>query len=152
MANKIYLHGYIGQDPELKMTPSGMAVCRFSLATTEKWKDKTSGEKKEKTEWHRIVVWNKLAEVVEKTLKKGAEIALWGKVQYGSYPHKDHADIKIPTTDIIMETFEFCGRRGDGGNRDDGRPDPEPTGRDAMSDRAPASQEYYGGQEEDIPF
>lgn len=84
MLNKISLIGRVGKDPEIKHLESGAVVAKFSLATSEKYKDKT-GETKEQTEWHNVVIWNKLVEVVEKWVKKGDLIYLSGKVTYRSY-------------------------------------------------------------------
>ena len=79
--NKVIILGRLGQDPELKYTPSGAGVCNFSLATTESWNDKNSGQKQERTEWHRVVVWGKLAELCNQYLSKGRQAYVEGKLQ-----------------------------------------------------------------------
>ena len=84
MLNKIHLIGRVGKDPEIKHLESGAVVAKFPLATSEKYKDK-SGDTKEQTEWHSVVIWNKLAEVVEKWVKKGNLVYLGGKITYRSY-------------------------------------------------------------------
>ena len=86
--NKVMIIGRLGQDPELKYTPSGMAVCNFTCATSESWNDK-SGQKQERTEWHRIVVWGKLAELCNQYLAKGRQAYIEGKLQTRSWEDKD---------------------------------------------------------------
>lgn len=104
--NKVILLGRLGQDPELKYTPSGSAVCNFSMATTEGWTDK-SGQKQEKTEWHRIVVWGKLAELCNQYLAKGRQAFLEGKLQTRSWDDKEGN--KRYTTEILASTVQFIG-------------------------------------------
>jgi single-strand DNA-binding protein len=104
--NKVILLGRLGQDPELKYTPGGSAVCNFSLATTESWTDK-SGQKQEKTEWHRIVVWGKLAELCNQYLAKGRQAFLEGRLQTRSWDDKDGN--KRYTTEILASTVQFIG-------------------------------------------
>jgi len=105
--NKVILLGRLGQDPELKYTPSGAAVCNFSLATSESWTDKNSGQKQEKTEWHRIVVWGKLAELCNQYLSKGRQAFLEGKLQTRSW--EDQSGNKKYTTEIVASTVQFIG-------------------------------------------
>ncbi len=104
--NKVILLGRLGQDPELKYTPGGSAVCNFSLATTESWTDK-SGQKQEKTEWHRIVVWGKLAELCNQYLAKGRQAFLEGRLQTRDWTDKDGN--KRYTTEILASTVQFIG-------------------------------------------
>ena len=104
--NKVILLGRLGQDPELKYTPGGAAVCNFSLATTEAWTDK-QGQKQEKTEWHRIVVWGKLAELCNQYLAKGRQAFLEGRLQTRSWDDKDGN--KKYTTEIMASTVQFIG-------------------------------------------
>jgi len=104
--NKVILLGRLGQDPELKYTPGGSPVCNFSLATTESWTDK-SGQKQEKTEWHRIVVWGKLAELCNQYLAKGRQAFLEGRLQTRSWDDKDGN--KRYTTEILASTVQFIG-------------------------------------------
>ena len=105
--NKVILLGRLGQDPELKYTPAGMAVCNFSVATSESWSDKTSGQKQEKTEWHRIVVWGKLAELCGQYLAKGRQAYIEGSLQTRSWDAKDGQ--KKYTTEIVARTVQFIG-------------------------------------------
>lgn len=102
--NKVMLIGRLGQDPELKYTPSGSAVCNFSMATSESWTDK-SGQKQEKTEWHRIVVWGKLAELCNQYLGKGRQAFVEGKLQTRSWDDKE--GVKKYTTEVMANTVQF---------------------------------------------
>ena len=104
--NKVILLGRLGQDPELKYTPGGSPVCNFSLATTESWTDK-QGAKQEKTEWHRVVVWGKLAELCNQYLAKGRQAFLEGRLQTRSWDDKDGN--KRYTTEILASTVQFIG-------------------------------------------
>ncbi len=104
--NKVILLGRLGQDPELKYTPGGSPVCNFSLATTESWTDK-AGAKQEKTEWHRVVVWGKLAELCNQYLAKGRQAFLEGRLQTRSWDDKDGH--KRYTTEILASTVQFIG-------------------------------------------
>lgn len=112
--NKVILLGRLGQDPELKYTPSGAAVCNFSLATTEAWTDKSSGQKNERTEWHRIVVWGKLAELCNQYLAKGRQAFVEGRLQTRSWD--DQNGQKRYTTEINAATVQFIGGQASTGN------------------------------------
>lgn len=109
--NKAIIVGYIGADPELK-TLTNSSVCNFNVATSEKWV--TDGEKHERTEWHRIVVWGKLAEVCAKYLAKGSQVAIEGKIQTRKWEDKD-GNVKY-TTEVIAEHVNFLDRK----KQDDG--------------------------------
>jgi single-strand DNA-binding protein len=110
--NKVMLIGNLGRDPELKMTTQGTPVARFSLATTETWKN-AQGEKQSKTEWHNVVVWGKQAEVAERYLRKGKQVMIEGKIQYREYT--DQAGVKKTACDIRCESFIMLGRADEGG-------------------------------------
>ena len=103
--NKVLLIGRLGQDPELKHTPSGAAVCNFSLATSETWNDKSSGQKQERTEWHRVVLWGKIAELANQFLKKGSQCYVEGSLQTRSWDDKDGN--KKYTTEINGKSVQF---------------------------------------------
>ena len=103
--NKVMLIGRLGVDPELKQAGSSN-VCNFTLATTEKWTDK-SGEKKERTEWHRIIAWGKQGEVCAKFLKKGSQVYVEGKIQTRSWENKEGKTQYA--TEILLDGFEFLG-------------------------------------------
>jgi single-strand DNA-binding protein len=102
--NKVILLGRLGGDPETRVSQDGKKIAKFSLATSESWKDKNTNEKKEKTEWHRIVIFSPgLAEIAEKYLKKGSLIYIEGQIQYGKYT--DQAGIEKYTTDVVLQGF-----------------------------------------------
>jgi single-strand DNA-binding protein len=105
--NKVMILGRLGTDPEIRYTPSGSAVCNFSVATSESWTDKNSGQKNEKTEWHRIVVWGKQAENCHKYLAKGRQAFIEGKLQTRSWDDKDGN--KKYTTEIVSSNVQFIG-------------------------------------------
>lgn len=106
--NKVILVGRLGQDPELRFTPSGSAVCNFTLATSEAWTDKASGQKNEKTEWHRIVVWGKLGELCKQYLAKGRQAFIEGRLQTRSWDDQATGQ-KRYTTEIVAGTVQFLG-------------------------------------------
>ncbi len=113
--NKVLLMGRLGQNPELRYTPSGQGVCTFSLATSESWKDKNSGEKQEKTEWHRVVVWGKMGELCNQYLSKGRQAFVEGKLQTRSWDDKA-TGAKRYTTEILASSVQFIGGAGDSAN------------------------------------
>ncbi len=145
--NKVILLGRLGQDPELKYTPGGSPVCNFSLATTESWTDK-SGQKQEKTEWHRVVVWGKLAELCNQYLAKGRQAFLEGRLQTRAWDDKDGN--KRYTTEILASTVQFIGGPSASQNTN--------TGVDTSYSQTPApAQEYQISSDasfaaDDIPF
>jgi len=102
--NKVILIGNLGRDPETRFLPSGSAVANISVATTDTWKDKTSGEKKEATEWHRVVFFGRLAEIVGEYLKKGSQVYVEGRLQTRKY-EKDGQDHY--STEIIADTMKM---------------------------------------------
>jgi single-strand DNA-binding protein len=108
--NKAILIGNLGGDPEVRYTPNGTAVCNFSVATNDQWVDKTSGEKKERVEWHRIVAWRRLAEICGEYLSKGRKVYVEGKLQTRSW-EKD--GVTHYSTEIVASDVQFLGRRGD---------------------------------------
>lgn len=114
--NKVIILGRLGQDPELKYTPSGAAVCNFSVATSETWNDKNSGQKQERTEWHRIVVWGKLAELCNQYLSKGRQAFIEGRLQTRSWDDKNGQ--KRYTTEINASTVQFIGGQAQTGASD----------------------------------
>ncbi len=111
--NKVILIGRLGQEPELKYTPSGAAVCNFSLATSESWTDK-SGQKQERTEWHRVVVWGKLAELCNQYLAKGRQCFVEGSLQTRAWDDKQGQ--KRYTTEINARNIQFLGGQASASN------------------------------------
>ncbi len=107
--NKAILIGNLGNDPELKYTAGGSAVANLTLATSEQWKDKETGEQKEKTEWHRVVAFGKLAEIIGEYCKKGGQVYIEGKLQTRKWQDKEGVDRY--TTEIIAEQMQLLGGR-----------------------------------------
>ncbi len=109
--NKVILIGHLGGDPELRTTPSGTSVATFTLATNEAWTDR-DGSKQERTEWHRIVAWGKLAEICGQYLSKGRQVYIEGRLTTRSW--KDKSEIERKTTEIVARDMQMLGGRGDG--------------------------------------
>jgi single-strand DNA-binding protein len=147
--NKVTLLGNLGADPEMRYMPNGDAVANLRIATTESWKDKQTGEKKEITEWHRVVFYRKLAEIVGQYLKKGASIYVEGRIRTRKWQGQDGQDRY--TTEIEANEMQMLGGRRDGGA-------PPPVGDKtppAQSDRPAVGAQGGGGFndfEDDIPF
>lgn len=138
--NKVILIGRLGKEPEVRYMPSGGAVANVSIATSEKWKDKQSGEQKERTEWHNLVFYQRLAEIVGEYLKKGAEIYVEGKLQTRKWQDKSGNDRY--TTEIICHEMQMLGGRPTGAHNE------------SRERTAPASDEnrFDDGFDDDIPF
>ena len=112
--NKVILIGNLGADPETRFLPSGEAVCNIRIATTEKWKDRASGETKEATEWHRIALFGRQAEVAGEYLKKGSPVYIEGRIQTRKWQDKEGKDQY--TTEIRADRMQLLGGRGGGGD------------------------------------
>ena len=110
--NKVILVGNLGQDPEIKYMPSGQAVCNISIATTESWNDKNSGEKVEKTEWHRVVFFRRLAEIAGEYLRKGSQVYIEGRLQTRKW--QDQSGNDRYTTEIVANDMQMLGGKGSG--------------------------------------
>ncbi|MCG6881677.1 MAG: single-stranded DNA-binding protein [Deltaproteobacteria bacterium] len=110
--NKVILIGRLGADPEVRYTPSGVAVANFSIATSEEWKDKSTGEKKEQTEWHKVVAWRRLGEICGEYLQKGRQVYIEGRLQTRSWEDKEGN--KRWTTEILALNMQMLGSPGDG--------------------------------------
>lgn len=109
--NKVMLIGNLGRDPEVSYTPGGMAIAKLNIATTDTWNDKATGERKDRTEWHRVTFFGKQAETVGRYLSKGRQIYVEGRLQTSSY-EKD--GVTRYFTDIIASSFQFIGSRNEG--------------------------------------
>ncbi len=142
--NKVILIGNLGADPEVRYTPDGAPVANFNLATSESWNDRSSGEKQERTEWHRLVVWRKLAEIAGQYLKKGSKIYIEGKLQTRSW--EDQSGQKRYTTEVVVNELQMLDSRGEGGGGGISR-DPGPAAQ-AESGPPPAA----AAEEDDLPF
>jgi single-strand DNA-binding protein len=156
--NKVIIVGNLGADPETKYTPGGDAITNIRVATTDKWKDKTSGEMKEATEWHRIAFFGRLAEVAGEYLKKGSQIYVEGSLRTRKWQDKDGQDRY--STDIRGDVMQMLGsRQGGGAPRDDAPPrggesraaESSKGGGDAKpAQKKPAGK--FDDMEDDIPF
>ncbi|WP_028321476.1 single-stranded DNA-binding protein [Desulfatiglans anilini] len=136
--NKVILVGRLGRDPEIRYTTGGDAVATLSLATSDEWKDKNTGERQERTEWHRVILWRRLAEISGEYLKKGSQIYIEGKLQTRSWEDRDGN--KRYTTEIVAQNMQMLDSPAGGGRPS--APDKPP-----FPDEAPGSM-----PEDDIPF
>ena len=148
--NKVILLGNLGNDPDIKFTQGGMAICTLSLATTSS--RKVNDEWQEKTEWHRVKLFGKTAEVAGEYLHKGSQVYIEGKIEYGSY-EKD--GVKHYTTDIIADEMRMCGSREGGGEapaRRDSSPGSARPARPATRAPQQPSEDMDPFRDDDIPF
>jgi single-strand DNA-binding protein len=151
--NKVILVGRLGKDPETRFTGSGQAVCNFSLATDSSFKDR-SGERQKRTEWHRIVVWSKLAEICQQYLKKGMLVYIEGRIQSHEWEDKTSGQ-KRSAVEIIANEMRMLTSRGDSMAASAGAPAGAPTSRSSEIEGPMADDSMSGGPEisdEDIPF
>lgn len=157
--NKVILLGTLGKDPELKYTPQGTAVAKFSMATNESYKDKQSGEWKERTEWHNIVCWQRTAEVASEYLKKGRKVYIEGRITTRSWDDKETGQKKY-MTEIICNDLVLIGGKNEGGGGDSEGGGYSKRGASAGSgmDQRSGGQEDHFSQnnaeitDDDIPF
>ena len=136
--NKALIIGNLGQDPEIKYTQSGSPVANLSVATSERWKDKNTGEQKEQTEWHRVVVFGRLAEIAEQYLKKGSKVFIEGKIQTRDW--EDSEGNKKYTTEVVAREMTMLDSRA---STDSSASSSDNSAKDAAKD---------DNSEEDIPF
>jgi len=144
--NKVMLIGRLGKDAELKFTPAGLAVANFSMATTEEWFDKAANEKKERTEWHRILCFGKLAEICGKYLAKGSQVYVEGKLQTRSW---EQDGITKYITEINIHDMQMLDSKPGGSQPDQGQ---QQQYRPAAQQPAPQQRTIDGGFSDDIPF
>lgn len=111
--NKVIIVGNLGRDPEVRYSPDGAAICNVSIATTSQWKDKSSGEKREETEWHRVVFYNRLAEIAGEYLKKGRSVYVEGRLKTRKWQDKETGADRY-STDIVADQMQMLGGRNDG--------------------------------------
>jgi len=154
--NKVIIVGNLGRDPELRYNPNGVAWCTVSIATTRNWKDKTSGEKMEETEWHRVVFNDRLAEIAGEYLRKGRSVYVEGRLKTRKWTDKD--GVEKFTTEILANEMQMLGgREGMGGGSEEGggeeRPARPPASRPAASKPAATkSSTGFDDMDDDIPF
>ncbi|CAK7055805.1 single-stranded DNA-binding protein [Saezia sanguinis] len=159
--NKVILIGNLGRDPEIRYAASGSAICNLTLATSRQWKDRNTGERQEETEWHRVVLYDRLAEIAGEYLKKGSSCYIEGRLRTRKWQDKEGMDRY--TTEIIAESMKLLGGRGDGGGSGGGSYDggyapraaQQPASKPAPA-RQPASSANEGSgfddMDDDIPF
>ncbi len=152
--NKVILIGNLGQDPEVKYMPNGGAVTNVTIATSESWKDKSTGEQKEKTEWHRVVFFQRLAEIVGEYLKKGSKVYIEGKLQTRKW--QDQSGNDRYTTEVVANEMQMLDSRGGGGGGDGNfNQSPSQSSGAAPQQQKPAAAPAGGGMgdfDDDIPF
>ncbi len=160
--NKVILVGNLGNDPEIRYTPNGGAIANLSIATSEQWKDRNTGEPREKTEWHRVVIFGKLAEIAGEYLRKGSQVYLEGKLQTRKW--QDQSGQDRYTTEVVVDINGVMQMLGGGGARSGGdasfnqnqssapqqgygqnKPQSAPQ-------QQPAPADDFGGFDDDIPF
>ncbi len=142
--NKVILVGHLGKDPEVRYMPSGNAVCNVTLATSDSWKDKQSGEQKDRTEWHNLVFYGRLAEIAGEYLRKGSQAYVEGRLQTRKWQDKSGNDRY--TTEIIVNDMQMLGGRGGGGSADFNAAPASSTASSATS--SSGADEF----DDDIPF
>ncbi len=162
--NKVILIGNLGQDPEVRYMPNGGAVCNITVATSETWKDKNTGEQQEKTEWHRVVLFRRLGEIAGEYLKKGSKVYLEGRLQTRKWQDQQGQDRY--TTEIVADEMQMLDSRGGGGSAEFGGGQARASGggyqggqggqgggqsrQQAPAQSAPPMDD--GGFDDDIPF
>ncbi len=150
--NKVILVGNLGQDPEIRYTPGGMAIANITVATSDSWKDKQTGEQQERTEWHRVVFFSRLAEITGEYLKKGSQVYIEGRLQTRKW--KDQSGQDRYTTEIVANEMQMLGSRSKGAEAapqndyNESRPASKPA---TTSSAAPAPA-GFDDFDDDIPF
>ena len=150
--NKVILVGNLGADPETRFSAGGSAVTKIRIATSESWKDKQTGDQQERTEWHRIVFFGRLAEIAGEYLRKGSQVYIEGSLRTSKYQGQDGSDRY--STEIVANEMQMLGGRGGGGDampHDDGGSAPAPQRRPAAAP-ASAAAEPASDFDDDIPF
>lgn len=157
--NKVILVGNLGRDPEVRYSPDGAAICNVSIATTSQWKDKATGERREETEWHRVVFYNRLAEIAGEYLKKGRAIYVEGRLKTRKWQDKDTGADRY-STEIVADQMQMLGGRGDsdsagGGQYNQDQPQQQRSQRPsqprpAAPQASPAAN--LADMDDDIPF
>lgn len=154
--NKVILVGNLGRDPEVRYTESGSAVANLAIATSETWKDKQTGEQQERTEWHRVVMFNRLGEIAGEYLKKGSKVYVEGKLQTRKWQDKEGQDRY--TTEIVGNEMQMLDSRGGGGGMgggneyDQSTPSRPQQPRQQPAQQAAPAQGAFDDFDDDIPF
>ena len=153
--NKVILVGNLGADPDTRYMPSGKAVTNIRVATSESWKDRQTGDMQERTEWHSIVMYDKLGEIAAEYLRKGSQVYIEGKIRTRKWQDKEGKDRY--TTEVIADQMQMLGSRGGGGGAPSEPREPRSASRQAPTEdrsAAPVDEGGGGGGEfdDDIPF
>ncbi|MCK9507697.1 MAG: single-stranded DNA-binding protein [Pigmentiphaga sp.] len=162
--NKVILVGNLGRDPEVRYSPDGAAICNVSIATTSNWKDRNTGERREETEWHRVVFYNRLAEIAGEYLKKGRSVYVEGRLKTRKWQGQDGQERY--TTEIVADQMQMLGGREGGGMSEGGgyggdapasRPSRPAPQQQQQAPAAPARQQSsmapnFADMDDDIPF
>jgi single-strand DNA-binding protein len=149
--NKVILVGNLGADPDTRYMPSGKAVTNIRIATSESWKDKQTGDMQERTEWHSVVLYDKLGEIAAEYLRKGSQVYIEGSLRTRKWQDKEGKDRY--TTEIIAQNMQMLGgRAGAGGGGGFGEEPPRRASRPAQDDRSAPPPADDGGVDDDIPF
>ncbi len=146
--NKVILIGNLGKDPEVRYTPSGSAICNVTIATSRNWKDKNSGEKQEETEWHRVVFYDRLAEIAGEYLKKGRPVYVEGRLKTRKWQGQDGKDNY--TTEIIAQEMQLLG--GKDGDAQAPAPRQAPRPAPAPAPRQPSTGSGFDDMADDVPW
>ncbi len=149
--NKVILIGNLGKDPEVRYMPSGGAVANVTIATSESWKDKTTGEQQERTEWHNVVFYNRLAEIVGEYLKKGSQVYVEGSIRTRKWQDKETGKDRY-TTEIIANEMQMLGSRAGGGEAGMGGGKARDKAEGASAGPAKPESGQEAAFDDDIPF
>ncbi len=148
--NKVILIGNLGRDPETRYTQGGAAVTNFSIATSESWRDRQTGEQKERTEWHNIVCFARLGEIAGEYLRKGSKVYIEGRLQTRKWQDKEGADRY--TTEIVANEMQMLDSRGAGGGAGDSAPRQSSGGTSKGGFEPPPADNFADDLDDDIPF
>ena len=149
--NKVILVGNLGRDPETRYTPEGAAITNLALATSESWKDKQSGEMQERTEWHRVVMYGRLAEIAAEYLKKGAKVYIEGKLRTSKWQDKATGADKY-STDIVAAEMQMLDGKGGASNGGSSYNAPSSSQQSSRAQEMPESTGSNDSFDDDIPF
>lgn len=147
--NKVILIGNLGKDPEVRYTPNGVAVANLTMATTEVWKDKQSGQNQEQTEWHRVVLFARLGEIAGEYLRKGSKVYIEGRLQTRKWQDKTTGQDRY-TTEVVADSLQMLDSKGTGGNQN--APDMGHSEKSSAPESAVPSSAPVDSFDDDIPF
>lgn len=149
--NKVIIVGNLGKDPEVRYSPEGSAICNVSVATTSSWKDKATQEKREEVEWHRVVMYNRLAEIAGEYLKKGRSVYIEGRLKTRKWKDKDTGADRY-ATEIVADQMQMLGGKGDEVDREPARRAQPQRAAPQQSQPAKTPEQNLADMDDDIPF